>query len=66
MNYSWSTPCRSLQSVEVTGCSVLRAHREKQRQKKGPGGGGLIKEAFLEEEAFQLGLKERETLTRLG
>lgn len=36
---------------------------ERDRQKKGPG--GLIKEGFLEEEAFQLGLKERETLTTL-
>lgn len=39
--------------MEEAGYSVLRA----QRQKKCPG--GSIKEGFLEEDAFELGLKER-------
>lgn len=63
MKYLWSLPSRSPQSVEEAGCGIFKAWRERQRQKRGPG--GSIKEGFMEGEAFELGLRERETLTKV-
>lgn len=57
MKYLWSLPSRSPQSVEEAGCGIFKAWRERQRQKRGPG--GSIKEGFMEGEAFELGLREK-------